>query len=67
VALVGFKSTEWGDAVKAFVVLNPGAKCGADSLKHFCKQLFASYKAPKVVEFVPPSCAPVSARSIEEG
>jgi len=51
-AVVGFKSKEWGEAVKAFVVLNPGAECSAAALIQFCKQLLASYKAPKAVEFL---------------
>jgi fatty-acyl-CoA synthase len=51
-AVVGFKSPEWGEAAKAFVVLNPGASCAPDSLIQFCKEWLASYKAPKLVEFV---------------
>jgi acyl-CoA synthetase (AMP-forming)/AMP-acid ligase II len=51
-AVVGFKSNEWGEGVKAFVVLNPGAECGAEALIQFCKQLLAPYKAPKAVEFL---------------
>lgn len=56
VAVVGFKSAEWGEAVKAFVVLKEGALCEADSLIELCKHSLASYKAPKIVEFV--SCLP---------
>ena len=52
VAVIGFKSSEWGEAVKAFVVLNAGADCDADSLISFCKTSLASYKAPKVIEFI---------------
>jgi len=52
VAVVGFKSPQWGEAVKAVVVLNPDASCDADGLIQFCKQSLASYKAPKVIEFV---------------
>jgi len=51
-AVIGFKSAEWGEAVKAFVVLNPDAACNADALIQFCKQSLAPYKAPKVVEFL---------------
>jgi acyl-CoA synthetase (AMP-forming)/AMP-acid ligase II len=51
-AVIGFKSGEWGEAVKAFVVLNPGAVCSADALIQFCKESLAAYKAPKVVEFL---------------
>ena len=52
VAVIGFKSSEWGEAVKAFVVLSAGAECDADSLIAFCKRSLASYKAPKTIEFV---------------
>jgi len=51
-AVIGFTSLEWGEAVKAFVVLNTGAECSADALIQFCKQSLASYKAPKVMEFL---------------
>jgi fatty-acyl-CoA synthase len=51
-AVIGFKSKEWGEAVKAFVVLNPGADTAADALIQFCKDSLASYKAPKAVEFI---------------
>jgi fatty-acyl-CoA synthase len=51
-AVIGFKSQEWGEAVKAFVVLNTGANCSAEALIQFCKQSLAPYKAPKVVEFL---------------
>jgi acyl-CoA synthetase (AMP-forming)/AMP-acid ligase II len=55
-AVIGFKSKEWGEAVKAFVVLNPDADPTADALIQFCKDSLASYKAPKAVEFIP--CLP---------
>ena len=51
-AVIGFKSQEWGEAVKAFVVLHAGANCGAESLIQFCKETLAPYKAPKRLEFV---------------
>ncbi len=52
IAVIGFKSAEWGEAVKAFVVLKEGAACEPESLIKFCKESLASYKAPKVVEFL---------------
>ena len=51
-AVVGFNSADWGEAVKAFVVLHPDVQCSADILIQFCKGALASYKAPKAVEFV---------------
>ncbi len=50
-AAIGFRSAEWGEAVKAFVVLHHGANCDAEKLIQFCKQSLAPYKAPKVIEF----------------
>lgn len=52
VAVVGFKSPQWGEAVKAYVVLAPQAGCDPESLIRFCKESLASYKAPKVIEFI---------------
>jgi acyl-CoA synthetase (AMP-forming)/AMP-acid ligase II len=51
-AVIGFKSQQWGEAVKAFVVLNRDTACDANSLIQFCKESLAPYKAPKVVEFL---------------
>jgi acyl-CoA synthetase (AMP-forming)/AMP-acid ligase II len=50
VAVVGFKSQQWGEAVKAFVVLNRDTTCNAESLIQFCKESLAAYKAPKTVQ-----------------
>jgi fatty-acyl-CoA synthase len=52
VAVIGFRSPEWGEAVKAFVVLKQEARCEADTLIAFCKKSLASYKAPKAIEFI---------------
>jgi acyl-CoA synthetase (AMP-forming)/AMP-acid ligase II len=51
-AVIGIKSAEWDEAVKAFVVLRSGADCGANALIQFCKESLATYKAPKIVEFL---------------
>ena len=50
-AVVGFKSQEWGEAVKAFVVLSGGTSTSGEALIEYCKNNLAPYKAPKVVEF----------------
>ena len=50
--VVGVKSEEWGEAVTALVVLKQGADCDRETLIAFCKETLASYKAPKVIEFV---------------
>ncbi|HKY08053.1 MAG TPA: hypothetical protein VJQ55_07430 [Candidatus Binatia bacterium] len=51
-AVIGFKSEEWGEAVKAFVVLKKGAYCTAEAVIQFCKESLAPYKAPKAVQFL---------------
>lgn len=51
-AVIGFKSPDWGEAVKALVVLKDKTNCEAEILIGFCKEALAPYKAPKVVEFV---------------
>ena len=51
-AVIGFQSAEWGEAVKALVVLKPGEHCDSDELIRFCKESLASYKAPKLLQFV---------------
>ncbi len=53
VAVIGFHSPEWGEAVKALVVKKEGADCDSENLILYCKESLASYKAPKAVEFVP--------------
>ncbi len=40
-----------GQAIKAVIVARPGAKLDARAVKAHCRQLLASYKVPKVVEF----------------
>ena len=51
-AVIGFKSPQWGEAVKAFVVLRQDANCAAEQIIQFCKDSLAAYKAPKVIEFI---------------
>jgi acyl-CoA synthetase (AMP-forming)/AMP-acid ligase II len=50
--IIGEKNAEWGESVKAFVVLKKGENCEYDELIRFCKESLAAYKAPKSMEFV---------------
>ena len=42
----------YGENVKACIVLRSGATLCAEDVVVFCKARLASYKAPKVVEFM---------------
>jgi long-chain acyl-CoA synthetase len=51
-AVVGVPDDVWGEAVKAFVVLKPGARISEAELIDHCKSVIAGYKKPKSVEVV---------------
>jgi long-chain acyl-CoA synthetase len=50
-AVIGIPSEQWGEAVLAIVVLNPGASATEDELKAWCRERIAGYKVPKSIEF----------------
>ena len=51
-AVVGVQDDYWGEAGRAFVVLQPGATLGAGELITACKQDLAGYKVPRQVVFL---------------
>ncbi|MCL5126304.1 MAG: long-chain-fatty-acid--CoA ligase [Deltaproteobacteria bacterium] len=51
-AVIGVKHLKWGEAVKAMVVLKTGQKATEKEIIEYCKQHIASYKAPKLVDFL---------------
>ena len=50
-AVVGIPDRLRGEAVKAFIVLKPGARCTAREIRQYCRQRLAVFKVPREVEF----------------
>jgi len=51
-AVAGVRDAKWGEAVKAFVVLEPGATLTAEAMTARCREPIASYKRPRYLEIV---------------
>lgn len=50
-AVVGIPDPEWGEAVAAAVVLEPGASVTAEELQQWVRERLRSTKAPQVIQF----------------
>jgi acyl-CoA synthetase (AMP-forming)/AMP-acid ligase II len=51
-AAIGVPDERWGEAVKACVVLKPGAKADAAEIVEFMRARIAHYKCPKSIDFL---------------
>lgn len=51
-AVIGVPDPLWGESAKAFVVLKKGEKATPDEIIDHCEKELASYKKPKMVEFM---------------
>ena len=52
-ASAGVPDPYYGEAIRAYVVLKPGARAGADDLLAHCRANLARYKVPGKIYFVP--------------
>jgi len=52
VAVIGVPDDKWGEAVKAVVVLKPGAAPDEASIIAYAREKVAAYKVPKSIDFV---------------
>ena len=50
-AVIGVPDKDWGEALRAAVVLKPDSDLTCEGLIAFCKERLAGYKIPKSVEF----------------
>ncbi|MBI5118118.1 AMP-binding protein [Candidatus Poribacteria bacterium] len=51
-AVIGIPDEQWGESLKAFIMLKADCEATAEEIADYCKQNMAPFKKPKSIEFV---------------